>query len=65
MNGAYSLMVGHANYVGSLEQIRVFAKLVSILDASRQTHCTSFVSIDESHLEALAMVRGILSGVRD
>jgi hypothetical protein len=45
--------------------IRVFAVLVNCLNPGCQTDRTSFVSVDESHLEALAVVRGILLQVRD
>jgi len=45
--------------------IRVFAVLVDCPDSSSQTDRTSFVSINESHLEALAVVWGILLQVRN
>lgn len=45
--------------------IRVFAVHVERLFSSCQTDHTSFISINESHLEALGVVWGILLQVRD
>ena len=58
-------MISEVDDMPSFVTIRVFAVLVDRLDSSCQTDCTSFVSINESRLEALAVVRGILLQVRN
>jgi hypothetical protein len=58
-------MVSEVDDICSFVMIRVIAVFVDFLDAGCQTDCTPFISIKESHLEALAIVRGILLQVRN
>src|ERR1700722_20169556 len=58
-------MISESNDMCPFVTIRVFAVLVDRLNPSGQTYRASFVSMNESHLEALAVVRGILLNVRN
>jgi hypothetical protein len=44
----------------SIEAITVIAGLVDILDANCQTYHTPPISVNQPHLEALVIIRGIL-----
>jgi hypothetical protein len=58
-------MVWEVDDMCSLVTIKVFAAFVDFLDPSCQTDSTAFISINESHLEALAIVREILVQIRN